>query len=308
MVGRNTVKLPPEGLPPITPPDRFLVRDFHYDLDSLTEADLLPKKRSKWQIEHFIRLLELAGGNHFAKFSERSKMVNEANKQAYALGKASHPKGWPAAQKQAANELYGYTEDECKLFHAELCQRVREHHGEVDAKLEAERELERQNTEALAELAAKSTDDSQPVKLVDSILWVYRNLENKQVSPQDSPDTGTWSLLLYSRTEKGRISFFEKLLPKALAVKEAKDEEDGANQFRDRPEELRELEVFMENARVNRIGLFLHREELLRMLGDAVASSCRVAIVHDDRGSYLRGYAKALEVLASRLPGDTVAE
>ncbi len=57
------------------------------------------------------------------------------------------------------------------------------------------------------------------------VLWVYEQLENRKARPEDAPSLGAWSLLKWARNYRNR--FFEQLLPKALAVKEEQQQEQG---------------------------------------------------------------------------------
>jgi hypothetical protein len=66
--------------------------------------------------------------------------------------------------------------------------------------------------------------------LIRDILWVYDNFDKRNAKKGDAPGGGAWSLLGWSRQYKNR--FFEQLLPKALAAREAAGEGDTARQER----------------------------------------------------------------------------
>ncbi len=59
--------------------------------------------------------------------------------------------------------------------------------------------------------------DGEP-DLTDDTLWVYQHLENKKAKPEDAPSLGAWSLLQWAR--RARNQFFERILPKAMTVRD----------------------------------------------------------------------------------------
>ncbi len=65
--------------------------------------------------------------------------------------------------------------------------------------------------------------DRQPPDLVRDTLWVYQNIENRGVKPENAPSLGAWSLLKWARDYRNR--FFEQILPKALVNKPANETE-----------------------------------------------------------------------------------
>jgi hypothetical protein len=54
--------------------------------------------------------------------------------------------------------------------------------------------------------------------LVRDTLWTYENLARRGVTPKDAPSLGAWSLLGWARESQDH--FFEKMLPKAMAIGE----------------------------------------------------------------------------------------
>jgi hypothetical protein len=50
--------------------------------------------------------------------------------------------------------------------------------------------------------------------LVADTFWVYENLEQKRIMPDEAPSRGAWSLLQWARQYRSR--FFEQFLPKAM--------------------------------------------------------------------------------------------
>jgi hypothetical protein len=65
---------------------------------------------------------------------------------------------------------------------------------------------------------AGSSDYNGQPDLVRDTLWTYENLARKGVTPKDAPSLGAWSLLGWAR--EAQDHFFEKMLPKAMAIEE----------------------------------------------------------------------------------------
>jgi hypothetical protein len=65
---------------------------------------------------------------------------------------------------------------------------------------------------------AGSSDYNGQPDLVRDTLWTYENLARKGVTPKDAPSLGAWSLLGWARGSQDH--FFEKMLPKAMAIEE----------------------------------------------------------------------------------------
>lgn len=76
--------------------------------------------------------------------------------------------------------------------------------------------------------------DAAPVDLSADIRWVYSQLENKRVRPDQAPNAGAWSLLVWARKYQSR--FFEQLLPKALA--KGTDDGEGVKREKRRIEDI----------------------------------------------------------------------
>lgn len=81
-------------------------------------------------------------------------------------------------------------------------------------------------------------EDGAPPDLARDIKWVYQQLENRRVRPEQAPSAGAWSLLQWAREYRSR--FFEQLLPKALAAKASEDEE-GVRREKRRVEEIQAM-------------------------------------------------------------------
>ncbi|MBU0718396.1 MAG: hypothetical protein KJ749_09125 [Planctomycetes bacterium] len=65
------------------------------------------------------------------------------------------------------------------------------------------------------------------VDLVRDIIWVYRNLGNDRVKREYAPSLGALDLLDWVRADgANRKQFCSSLLPKALAIKAAREKEE----------------------------------------------------------------------------------
>ena len=82
-------------------------------------------------------------------------------------------------------------------------------------------------------------EERESPDLVRDTLWAYENLENRQAKPDQAPGPGAWSLLRWAREYRSR--FFEVFLPKALAAKGRKEDDE-----RKIPEEERSIEAIRE--------------------------------------------------------------
>jgi hypothetical protein len=72
------------------------------------------------------------------------------------------------------------------------------------------------STGGLELVDAGSSDYNGQPDLVRDTLWTYENLARKGVTPKDAPSLGAWSLLGWARGSQDH--FFEKMLPKAMAI------------------------------------------------------------------------------------------
>lgn len=89
-------------------------------------------------------------------------------------------------------------------------------------------------SEEEADAVERMLETLAPVDLFADIRWVYSQLENKRVRPDQAPSAGAWSLLQWARKYQSR--FFEQLLPKALA--KGPEDTDGVKRDRRRVEEI----------------------------------------------------------------------
>jgi len=89
-----------------------------------------------------------------------------------------------------------------------------------------EPEPENFDVDALVERAEGNEPD-----LARDTLWAYENLENRKTRPEDAPSVGAWSLLKWAREYRNR--FFEQLVPKAMAARTKRVEEDGLGENAD---------------------------------------------------------------------------
>jgi len=85
-----------------------------------------------------------------------------------------------------------------------------------------------------AEAMEKMLENVSPIDLPGDIRWVYSQLENKGVRPDQAPSAGAWSLLGWARKYQSR--FFEQLLPKSLA--KASDDDVAVKREKRRIEEI----------------------------------------------------------------------
>jgi hypothetical protein len=103
---------------------------------------------------------------------------------------------------------------------------------------------------ALAALRERAA--GQPVDFPRDVAWVYQHLADGEVTPDDAPSTGSWSLLGWARNNRNH--FFQHMFPKALAAQgKAKphDEEEIAQTEGKSVEELTEvLRPFMDDVKV----------------------------------------------------------
>jgi hypothetical protein len=74
------------------------------------------------------------------------------------------------------------------------------------------------STGGLELVDAGSSDYNGQPDLVRDTLWTYENLARRGVTPKDAPSLGAWSLLGWARESQDH--FFEKMLPKAMAIEE----------------------------------------------------------------------------------------
>lgn len=88
--------------------------------------------------------------------------------------------------------------------------------------------------EAVEAMLDRADKGVSAVDLFGDIRWVYSQLENKRVRPDQAPSAGAWSLLLWARKYQSR--FFEQLLPKALA--KSPDDDEGVKREKRRVEEI----------------------------------------------------------------------
>ena len=104
----------------------------------------------------------------------------------------------------------------------------------------------------LALAALRERTAGQPVDFQRDVVWVYQHLADEEVTPDDAPSTGAWSLLGWARDYRNH--FFQHMFPKALAAQgKAKphDEEEMVQTEGKSVEELKKLlDPFMEEAKV----------------------------------------------------------
>jgi len=91
---------------------------------------------------------------------------------------------------------------------------------------EPEPESETLNLDALV----RRVEGNEP-DLARDTLWAYENLENRKARPEDAPSVGAWSLLKWAKEYRNR--FFEQLVPKAMAARTKRVEEDGLGENAD---------------------------------------------------------------------------
>lgn len=130
-------------------------------------------------------------------------------------------------------------------------------------------------------------DDVAPVDLCGDIRWVYAQLENKRVRPDQAPSAGAWSLLVWARKYQSR--FFEQLLPKALA--KIPEDEAGVKREKRRIEEIKNLlskleESFKEELRANTPQVIRHKVDAMvddwgRRFGLTILADARADLAVD---------------------------
>ena len=106
----------------------------------------------------------------------------------------------------------------------------------------SESDLEDVDFDALLEKFGQNSPD-----FARDVFWVYHNLSNHGVAPEDAPGLGAWNMLNWARGAKNR--FFEQVLPKVQAekAKQDKDKEVVFDPSLERCEELlAEVEKEME--------------------------------------------------------------
>jgi len=103
---------------------------------------------------------------------------------------------------------------------------------------------------ALAALRERTA--GQPMDFPRDVVWDYQHLADEEVTPDDAPSTGSWSLLGWARDYRNH--FFQHLFPKALAA-QGKTKPRGEQEMIQREQktvaELKEmLRPFMEELEV----------------------------------------------------------
>ena len=94
---------------------------------------------------------------------------------------------------------------------------------------------------ALAALRERTA--GQPVDLVGDVFWVYQRMSDPGTVPDDAPGLGAWTLLEWAR--KYQRAFFDKLLPKAQAVREKAGEASDDELYRREMKTIRELKEML---------------------------------------------------------------
>lgn len=70
-----------------------------------------------------------------------------------------------------------------------------------------------------------------PVPITEQIEWVAANLDNLGVEHKDAPNTATWTMLMHYRpSKKRREDFWNKMFPKVLTSRAAKEEQEAAEE------------------------------------------------------------------------------
>jgi hypothetical protein len=71
--------------------------------------------------------------------------------------------------------------------------------------------------------------NGQAVPITEQIEWVAAHIDNPGVAHKDAPNTAAWSMLMHYRpSRKRREDFWNKMFPKVLTSRAAKEEQEAA--------------------------------------------------------------------------------